>query len=73
MKYLLMSDLHFHAWTTFATTNENGVNSRLQIIMSEMLRATEVHEANGGDKILVIAGDVFHLISNWLFILWRKL
>ena len=73
MKYLLMSDLHFHNWSAFSTTNGNGVNSRLQIIMHEILRAIDVHEARGGDKVLVVAGDVFHLISNWLFILWRKL
>lgn len=60
MNYLLMSDIHFHSWTTFATTNGNGVNSRLQITMREVLRAAEVHEAQGGDKVLVIAGDVFH-------------
>ncbi|MGZ8172968.1 MAG: metallophosphoesterase [Methylobacter sp.] len=60
MNYLLMADIHFHNWTSFSTINESGVNSRLQIIMDEILRATEVHEQCGGDKILVIAGDVFH-------------
>lgn len=58
--YLLMSDLHLHSWTSFSTTNEKGVNSRLQIIMDELKRACDVHIARGGEKRLVIAGDVFH-------------
>lgn len=58
--YLLMSDIHFHNWTTFATTNPNGVNSRLQIIIDEMQRAVDYHLSIGGDKILIVAGDVFH-------------
>ena len=60
MKYLLMSDIHFHGWTTFASNDEHGINSRLKIIANEVIRALDVHEKSGGDKVLVIAGDVFH-------------
>lgn len=60
MSYLLASDIHFHSWTTFASTNPDGINSRLQITMDELKRAAKVHEAIGGSKVLVIAGDVFH-------------
>lgn len=60
MNYLLVSDLHLHSWSAFSATNEDGVNSRLQIIMDELLRACYVHAERGGDKRLVIAGDIFH-------------
>lgn len=60
MSYLLISDVHFHAWTSFATTNEDGINSRLQIIIDEIRRQAHTHWIKSGDKKLVIAGDVFH-------------
>lgn len=57
--YLLISDLHCHAWSAFAKTLESGINSRLGIILDEFDRACEVlHKAGGRD--VVIAGDIFH-------------
>lgn len=60
MSYLLISDVHFHAWTSFSTTTADGINSRLQITIDEIKRATNVHISKGGTPRLVIAGDVFH-------------
>ncbi|CAO3459997.1 hypothetical protein [Azospirillum argentinense] len=57
--YALLSDIHAHAWSAFATTLPTGVNSRLQIILDEMERAADELLAAGGDS-LFIAGDLFH-------------
>lgn len=58
--YGLMADLHLHAWSSFATTNPDGQNSRLVGLLDEISRcAREVHAA-GGDRI-IMAGDVFHV------------
>lgn len=58
--YTLMSDLHFHNWSAFATPNRDGINSRLQITIDEFHRAAEVTRENGSTT-MVIAGDVFHV------------
>lgn len=57
--YLLLSDIHAHAWSQFSTTNSDGVNSRLQITLDEIKRAAGVLAAAGGDTI-TLAGDLFH-------------
>lgn len=58
--YGLVADLHFHPWSSFATTDENGVNSRLMGLLSELRRcAQEVYQAGG--NVVVLAGDVFHV------------
>ena len=49
--YLIVSDLHCHAWNAFSTTNANGLNSRLAIIIEELLRAAEKLKALGGDRM----------------------
>lgn len=59
MPYAVASDLHTHKWSTYATTNADGVNSRLRIILDELLRAAIELQAIGGTT-LVIAGDIFH-------------
>ncbi len=59
MKYGVISDLHNHAWSLFSTTDKDGVNSRLKIIIRETERAAAAVKAAGGD-VLVIAGDIFH-------------
>jgi DNA repair exonuclease SbcCD nuclease subunit len=56
--YLLVSDLHCHTWQAFSTL-ENGINSRLKIILDELDRAVDVLIKAGGNT-LVIAGDLFH-------------
>ncbi|MBE0438101.1 MAG: metallophosphoesterase [Methylomicrobium sp.] len=57
--YVLLSDLHFHSWSTFSTINEDGVNSRLQIIIDEVVRAKKELVKADGDT-MVLAGDLFH-------------
>lgn len=56
----LISDTHHHAWSAFSTTLPTGVNSRLQIILDETLRAARVVKAAGGDT-LYHGGDLFHV------------
>lgn len=56
----VVSDQHFHAWSAFSVTNPDGVNSRLQNSIDELLRAgKEVKDAGG--NLLLDAGDVFHV------------
>lgn len=57
--YIIMSDLHFHNWSQFATTNSDMVNSRLQNILDAVDYAIECLVAKGGNRVY-IAGDVFH-------------
>ncbi|CCG43344.1 metallophosphoesterase [Magnetospirillum molischianum] len=58
--YALLADLHFHNWSTFSTTNADGVNSRLAIQCAEMRRAGQELLAAGGN-LMVLAGDIFHV------------
>jgi DNA repair exonuclease SbcCD nuclease subunit len=58
--YLLVSDLHLHAWSSFATYNEEGTNGRLKDIVRELRRAVFELKNAGGDEV-VIAGDLFHV------------
>jgi DNA repair exonuclease SbcCD nuclease subunit len=58
--YGIVSDLHFSNWSAFATTNSDGINSRLQSIANELVRAGEVLKASGGSR-LYVAGDIFHI------------
>lgn len=58
--YGLLADLHLHPWSSFSATNDDGVNSRLVALLSEIYRAARaVHEKGG--NVLVFAGDVFHV------------
>lgn len=59
MKYGVISDLHNHAHSLFATVDPDGVNSRLRITLNETERAAEAVLAVGG-HVLVVAGDIFH-------------
>jgi DNA repair exonuclease SbcCD nuclease subunit len=56
----LISDSHHHAWSAFATINSDGINSRLQMILDETLRAATEVKAAGGDT-LYHGGDLFHV------------
>ena len=57
--YALLSDLHFHSWSSFSTVQEDGINSRLQLIIDEVHRAkNELIKAGG--KRMILAGDIFH-------------
>lgn len=57
--YAVVSDLHCHNYTLFARFNPDGVNSRLRLVLDELLRTAKALKAAGGHT-LVIAGDVFH-------------
>lgn len=58
--WALISDAHIHSWNRFSTVNEDGINSRLCIILDEISRACDVLAKKGGKKVR-IAGDLFHV------------
>lgn len=58
--YGIISDTHNHAWSAFASTNEHGINTRLQMTLDETRRAGEAVLAAGGDT-LYHGGDLFHV------------
>lgn len=60
MKYVVISDIHAHRWSLFSEVGKNGVNTRLQIILDEMLRAAQTLIDQGGQH-MIIAGDIFHV------------
>ena len=56
----IVSDLHCHDWSMFSSVDESGVNTRLKIILDELMRAAmELQKAKG--KTMFIAGDLFHV------------
>ena len=58
--YGVISDTHCHLWSAFATTDIDGVNSRLQIILNETERcAAEI--LNAGGDTMYHGGDLFHV------------
>ncbi|MGV1754783.1 metallophosphoesterase [Agrobacterium sp. CG674] len=59
MIYGVVSDIHANAWSVFSTINPDGVNSRLRIILNELLRAANTVKKMGG-KTLIIGGDILH-------------
>lgn len=59
MIYGVVSDIHANNWSVFSSTNSDGVNSRLRIILNELLRAARTVKAAGG-KTMVCAGDILH-------------
>lgn len=54
------SDVHLHKWSAFSKPLPSKVNSRLQIILDELIRVAETIVKAGGDR-LVITGDLFHV------------
>lgn len=54
------SDVHLHNWTAFTGKKVNGVNERLDIILTELKGAAKAVVGAGG-KRLVITGDLFHV------------
>lgn len=54
----VLSDIHFHDWSLFSHINPDGVNSRLQVIIDEALRAATVLKAAGG-RTMIWSGDIF--------------
>jgi len=57
--YGLMSDTHCHDWGAFSEIDEHGVNSRLKIILDQMLLAARSIKQAGGNQ-LYHGGDCFH-------------
>lgn len=58
--YLITSDQHCHDWDQFSHREEDGVNSRLRIILNEILRAVKVAK-KAGATCHAMAGDLFHV------------
>ncbi|EMJ3295809.1 metallophosphoesterase [Acinetobacter baumannii] len=58
--YAVISDTHNHNWSAFSETTPENVNSRLQIILNETMRAAEEVKAMGGTH-LYHTGDLFHV------------
>jgi DNA repair exonuclease SbcCD nuclease subunit len=59
MNYGVVSDIHANNWSVFSSINSDGVNSRLRIILNELLRAADTVLAAGG-RTLIVAGDILH-------------
>jgi DNA repair exonuclease SbcCD nuclease subunit len=57
--YLILSDIHAHAWSNFSTKLPDGMNSRLKITLDEIERAVIELQSLGGDTVY-IAGDFLH-------------
>lgn len=66
MTFAVLSDSHLHNWRQFASTNENGINSRLVHILKEFRRCAHTlrqHKPDG-DAVIYHAGDLFHVRGN---------
>jgi DNA repair exonuclease SbcCD nuclease subunit len=61
--YALVSDLHCHNWSQFSQIGSDGVNTRLRIILDELIRAAQTLKKAGGTTLRV-AGDLFHVRGN---------
>jgi DNA repair exonuclease SbcCD nuclease subunit len=61
--YAILSDIHLHKWSAFSTTTPEGINSRLDTLLREVVRAATALRDAGGDT-MVIAGDLFHVRGN---------
>lgn len=60
MSYSISSDQHAHSWSQFARTDSDGINSRLRVILNELVRQAEMTKARG-HKRMILAGDLFHV------------
>ena len=63
MTYVLCADIHAHSWSAFSKVDQDGVNSRLNLILSELRRAGDVALQTDSRKLL-IDGDLFHTRGN---------
>lgn len=59
LPYGVISDPHYHRWDAFATTNADGLNSRLEINWMPRKAAKAMKAA--GCKHMLVAGDTFHV------------
>ena len=60
LPYGVISDPHYHRWDAFATTNADGLNSRLEIQLDATKEAAKAMKA-AGCKHMLVAGDTFHV------------
>lgn len=60
---LIMSDMHYHGWSQFATLNDEGVNSRLQETLDATNEAID-HLLEEDGHTVVLCGDTFHTRGN---------
>lgn len=60
MSYTLSSDQHCHSWSQFAVATADNVNSRLRIILDELVRQAEETKRRGWTRMR-LAGDLFHV------------
>ncbi len=56
----IASDLHFNRWSTFAGVDEEGINTRLNHILSALREGCARVAANKG-HVVYLAGDLFHV------------
>lgn len=61
MMFTISSDHHCHKWSQFSKTDQDGVNSRLRVILNELLRQAEYTAAFSDDPVMFLAGDLFHV------------
>ena len=59
LPYGVISDPHYR-WDAFATTNADGLNSRLEIQLDATKEAAKAMKA-AGCKHMLVAGDTFHV------------
>lgn len=60
--YAIISDVHLHNWSVFASTNSNGENTRLRIILDEIRTvANQLVHKQASNRRMYIAGDLFHV------------
>lgn len=57
LPYGVISDPHYHRWDAFATTNADGLNSRLEIQLDATKEAAKAMKA-AGCKHMLVAGDI---------------
>lgn len=58
--YGIVSDIHLHNWSAFASILASGENDRLRITLDELYKSA-VLMADQGCKRMYIAGDLFHV------------
>lgn len=58
--FSISSDQHCHDWSQFSTVDNDGVNSRLRIILDELERQAATLLKAGGDTMF-LGGDLFHV------------
>lgn len=61
MKIAIISDTHLHNWTQFAHVTNDGINSRLKVILRQMEWVAQVAKNTFGCSALIHCGDLFHV------------